>query len=412
MTDAPAPTGPLPLAGLTVLAAEQYGAGPFGSQFLADLGADVIKIESPHDGGDMARGVGPYFLDGGDAQDDSTGLFFQAFNRNKRSLALDLRAPEGKAVLHDLVRRVDAVACNLRGDVPAKLGLDYAALAPVNPAIVCAFLSAYGREGSRAAWPGYDYLMQAEAGYFSLTGEAGTPPARMGLSIVDMMTGLGMAFGLVSGVLRARSTGIGGDIDISLYDLATFNLNYLAAWYLNAGHAQARVERSGHPSLTPCQLYKTQDGWIYLMCNKEKFWPILCRLIDRPDWAEDPRFRTFKDRLAHRDLLLGLLDEALSARTTDDWMARFAGQVPAAPVLDLKGALDNPFLAERQGVQALAHPGGATLRLPANPVRAAGCDTPARPAPRLGADTDAVLRDLAGYDAPRIAALRTQGVVR
>ena len=356
----------------------------------------------------MARSVGPFFLDAEGATGAS--LFYQAFNRNKRSLTLDIARDEGREVLHSLVGRVDAVACNLRGDVPAKLGLTYETLSPVNPKIVCAFLSAYGREGSRATWPGYDYLMQAEAGYFSLTGEADTPPARMGLSIVDLMTGLGQAFALVSAVLRARETGTGGDIDISLYDLATFNLGYLAAWYLNTGHAQQRLPRSAHPSLTPCQLYRTADGWIYLMCNKEKFWPILCELVGHPEWGSDPRFATFSQRLEQRPLIQDMLDGALAAKTTAQWLALFGGRVPAAPVLDVKQALDNPFLAERGGIQNLEHPEAGAFRLLANPIRVDGADTPARPAPDLGADTDDLLDEL-GFDEDGRARLRKAGIV-
>ena len=216
----PVPT--MPLAGLKVLAFEQYGAGPFGTQFLADLGAEVIKIENPR----RRRRHGAHgraaFLGGGGASDAS--LFFQAFNRNKRSITLDLSKPGSRPVLERLVARSDAVASNLRGDVPAKLGLTYDRLAHVNPKIVCAFLSAYGRDGSRAAWPGYDYLMQAEAGYFSLTGEAGTPPSRMGLSIVDLMTGLGRPSRWSARCSRRARPGAGRDIDVSLFDLACFNL--------------------------------------------------------------------------------------------------------------------------------------------------------------------------------------------
>jgi succinate--hydroxymethylglutarate CoA-transferase len=400
---------PLPLDGLRVLAFEQYGAGPFGTQFLADLGADVLKIESPHDGGDMARTVGPHFLDADNATNAS--LFFQAFNRNKRSITLDITQPEGRDVLERLVADADAIACNLRGDVPGRLGLTHEALAKANPKIVCAFLSAYGRTGSRATWPGYDYLMQAEAGYFSLTGEAGTPPSRMGLSIVDLMTGLGQAFALVSAVLKARETGKGCDIDISLFDLACFNLSYLSAWYLNAGHAQDRVARSGHPSLVPCQLYKTGDGWIFIMCNKEKFWSILCDAIDRPEWAGDPRFATFKDRLAHRDLIADMLDEVLSAKTTAQWLERFGGRVPAAPVNDLRQALDNPFLREREAIQDLEHPAAGAFRMLATPIRIEGSETRARPAPELGADTTDVLVDL-GYGPDDIERLRSGGIIR
>ena len=356
----------------------------------------------------MARTVGPHFLEAEGASDAS--LFFQAFNRNKRSITLDLSKPGSRPVLERLVARSDAVASNLRGDVPAKLGLTYDRLAHANPKIVCAFLSAYGRDGSRAAWPGYDYLMQAEAGYFSLTGEAGTPPSRMGLSIVDLMTGLGQAFALVSAVLKARETGRGTDIDISLFDLACFNLSYLSAWYLNTGHVQGRVPRSGHPSLTPCQLYRTGDGWIFLMCNKEKFWPILCKAVGREEWAADPRFASFKTRLEHREVIEALLDEALSAKTTAEWLALFGGRVPAAPVLDVGQALENPFLAERQSVQDSSHPQAGPFRLLASPIRVPGAEPPSRPAPALGADTDLVLDEI-GFGSDERARLRDAGIV-
>ena len=195
-------------------------------------------------------------------------------------------------MLHRLVRSADATFDNLRGDQPEKLGLTYAQLREVNPKIVCAHLSAYGRDGERKAWPGYDYLMQAEAGYLSLTGEPDGPPARMGLSIVDLMTGLNAAFALVSGVLSARATGQGRDIDVNLYDTALQNLCYLAVWYLNAGLNQGRELRSAHPSLVPSQLYRTKDGFIFIMCNKEKFWPELCGAVGRTEWADAPSTRT------------------------------------------------------------------------------------------------------------------------
>ncbi|HEX6298223.1 MAG TPA: CoA transferase, partial [Burkholderiales bacterium] len=256
----------LPLAGIRVLAVEQYGAGPAGSIYLADLGAEVIKVENLREGGDIARHVGPHFFGPGDSQ------FFQTFNRNKRSIALDLAKPEARAVLRDLARTAEGEFDNLRGDLPVKLGLTYEQLRDVNPRIVCAHLSAYGREGSRAAWPGYDYLMQAEAGHMSLTGEPDGAPQRYGLSVVDLMTGLTAAFALLAGIIGARATGQGRDLDTSLFDLALFNLNYPGTWYLNAGHVQGREKRGGHPSLVPSQLFRTRDGWLFVMCNKEKFW--------------------------------------------------------------------------------------------------------------------------------------------
>jgi crotonobetainyl-CoA:carnitine CoA-transferase CaiB-like acyl-CoA transferase len=354
----------------------------------------------------MSRAVGPHFF----APEDSQ--FFHSFNRNKLSVTLDLAVPEARAVLHDLVRSADALACNLRGDVPEKLGLTYAHLKAHNPRIVCAFLSAYGRDGPRAAWPGFDYLMQAETGYFSLTGEPDGPPARCGLSLVDLMTGLAMAYALVSALLAARASGEGRDIDVSLFDVALFNVSYLATWYLNAGYRQDRLPRSAHPSLTPCQLYRTRDGWIYLMCNKEKFWPALCRALGRPEWAADPRFRTFADRLANRALVNEQVESELVKRTTGEWLVTFGGAVPAAPVLDVAQALENPFVTEHGRLFDVPHAAaaGGAYRAVAPPVRCAGESAPTRPAPALGADTEAVLRGL-GYDAARIARLRASGAI-
>jgi len=396
----------LPLEGVRVLAVEQYGAGPFGTMFLADQGAEVIKIENPNDGGDMSRAVGPYFFAPGDSE------FFHSFNRNKKSLTLDLGRPEGQAVLRDLVRHSDALASNLRGTVPAKLGLVYEKLKDANPKIVCAHLSAYGRTGPRADWPGFDYLMQAEAGYFSLTGEPDTPPARMGLSIVDLMTGLGLAYALLAALTAARATGVGRDIDINLFDLALFNTCYIATWYLNEGVVTQRLARSAHPSLTPCQLYRTRDGWIYLMCNKEKFWPALCGKIGRDEWSDDARFRKFADRLKHRELLTELLDRELGKRTTAEWLDVFAGAVPAAPIYDLAQALENPYVTGNEKLQTIPHSRAkeGSYRMVSNPVRTAGEETPSRPAPELGEHTDALLREI-GYDAARILALRKAKII-
>ena len=394
----------LPLTGVRVLAVEQYGAGPFGTMFLAGQGAEVIKIENPNDGGDMSRAVGPHFFAPGDSE------FFHSFNRNKKSLTLDLSRPQGQAVLHDLVRTTDALASNLRGDVPVKLGLDYDRLKAHNPKIVCAHLSAYGRRGPRADWPGFDYLMQAEAGYFSLTGEPGAPPARFGLSIVDYMSGLGLASALLAALTAARATGAGRDIDVSLFDMALINTAYQATWYLNEGVVTGRLSRSAHPALTPCQLYRSRDGWIYIMCNKEKFCPALCEKLGRLEWSADARFRLFRDRLQHRDLLTEMLDRELGQRTTGEWLERFAGVVPAAPINDLAQALENPFVTEHDRLQTLPHLTRGSYRMVASPVRCAGEEPPARPAPALGEHTETLLREI-GYDGARIQALKDSKII-
>ena len=394
---------PLPLAGVRVLAVEQYGAGPYGTMYLADQGAEVVKIEPP-EGGDFARDIGPYWFGDGSSE------FFHAYNRNKRSLTLDLTSDEGKDVFRSLVKRADAVSSNLRGDVPEKLGITYDALKDVNPKIVCAHLSAYGRVGPRKNWPGFDYLMQAEAGWFSLTGEPENPPTRFGLSVVDQMTGLALSYALLAGLTGARATGIGRDMDVSLFDIALSNLGYPGIWYLNEGHVQQRLPRSAHPALTPCALYKTKDGWIYLMCNKEKFWPALCNAIDKPEWATDPRMKSFKERFDNRPLIEELLDGALSAKTTAEWLAEFAGRVPAAAINDVKQALDNPFVTDEGRIQEIPLEGHGSYKYMAPAVRSGGSRAPANLAPKLGSDTDDLLRD-AGYDDAAISALRQKKIV-
>jgi succinate---hydroxymethylglutarate CoA-transferase len=394
----------LPLAGVRILAVEQYGAGPFGTLYLADLGAEVVKIENHKDGGDVGRQVGPHFFGPGDSH------FFQTFNRNKQSVTLDLKHPEGRQAFLALVKTADAVLDSLRGDLPEKLGLTYEHLKDANPRIVCAHLSAYGRSGSRKAWPGYDYLMQAEAGHMSLTGEPGSPPTRYGLSIVDLMTGLAAAFGLLAGVLSARASGNGMDVDTSLFDVALHNLNYPGTWFLNAGAVTDRTARSAHPSLTPSQLYRTRDGWIFIMCNKEKFWGVLAEALGKPEWIKDPAFATFKARLANRERVTQMLDAALMTRTTAEWIEHFAGKVPASPVYDVAQALQSEFVTERAGVVDFSYPDGRSARMIAGPIRVPGATLPARAAPAMGAHTDTQLR-AAGYSEEQIAALRASGVI-
>ena len=395
----------LPLSCVRIVSVEQYGAGPFGTQHLADLGAEVIKIENFHDGGDIGRAVGPQFFGPGDSH------FYEAFNRNKRSLGLDLKHPKGQEIFRKLVERSDAVFDNLRGDLPTKVGITYAQLANVNAKIVCVHLSAYGRSGSRASWPGYDYLMQAEAGYLSLTGEPDGPPARFGLSIVDLMTGTTAAMALLAGLVDAQATGKGRDLDVSLFDVALHNLAYVATWYLNGGIVTNREPRSSHPSLTPSQLCRTKDGWLFIMCNKEKFWTALADAVGKPEWATDPEYSTFAARLKNREQVTQELDAVLTTATTAEWISRLGGKVPIAPVYDVQQALENPFVAEQQLLLDFQHPEHGKIRGVASPVRLENSAVlPTRAAPRLGEDTDALLEEL-GYAPNMIGALREQMAV-
>ena len=390
----------LPLAGYRILSSEQYGAGPYGTMFLAQLGAEVIKIEPPK-GGDSARMTGPFYL----GDDDS--LFYQTFNLNKKSITLDTRSVDGQKVLRRLATTAHAMTNNARGDLPAKLGLDYAALGKVNPAIVCVHASAYGRAGPRASWPGYDYLMQAEAGFMSVTGEPDAPPTRFGLSMVDFITGTMLATATLAAILDAGKTGKGRDYDISLLDAALHQTSYPAYWYLNADHVVGRAPRSAHPSVTPSQTFRTADSWVFVMAQMPKFWTLLANTIGAPHLKDDPRFATIPARLENRDQLTTILDGIFLQHPTAVWVERLGGLVPVAPVYDLAQALDNPLVADM--LDSVDHPQGP-LRVLSNPIKIDGARLPNRAAPKLGSDTDALLGEI-GYDSDAITQLRAEGTI-
>lgn len=393
----------LPLAGIRILTFENFGAGPFGSMYLADLGAEVIKIENREQGGDATRNMGPHFL----GPDDSH--FFQTFNLNKKSVTLNLKHPKGQALFRQLAGTADAVMNNLRGDQPDKLGLTYAALQTANPRLVCAHLSAYGRDNDRTAWPGYDYLMQAEAGYFHLTGEPGSPPARMGLSIIDYMTGITTSLALLAALIGVGKTGKGRDIDVSLFDVALHQLSYPGNWYLNEKQITERLPRSAHPSAVPVQMFKTADGWIFVMCMLDKFWTAMLQVMNRPDLGQDPRFFDMPARRANRDLLTPQLDAVFSTATTAQWLGRLQGVLPVAPVYDMAQALENPYLRDIHMLQNTPHPLRADFRSFVNPIKLDGARLPGRVCSALGADNAQVLGAL-GVSEQQLAQLGRENV--
>jgi crotonobetainyl-CoA:carnitine CoA-transferase CaiB-like acyl-CoA transferase len=374
-----------PLTGVRIVSIEQFGAAPYGSMFLADLGAEVIKVENLAIGGDPARKTGPFFL----GEDDSE--YFQTWNLNKKSVTLDLRTDEGKAALRRLVESAEVVMNNLRGDLPAKLGLDYAALSKVKKSIVCVHISAYGRDNERAAWPGYDYLAQAEAGLMALTGEPDSPPTRIGApSMVDHTTGLTAMVGLLAALLNARSTGQGCDVDTCLFDAALHQLGYVAIWYLNEGYIPPRQPRSAHFSLAPVQTLPTADGWVFVMCLTEKFWTALLAVIQRPELAQDARFANAKVRNENREALTAELDREFRKQPTSYWMGRLGGVLPIAPVNDLDAALESPFVVERM-LSHVPHPARPDMRVLANPIKINGQRLSQKACPPAGSDNATVL---------------------
>ena len=343
-----------PLEDIRIIAVEQYGAGPWGSMQLADLGADVIKVEDPNTGGDIGRYVPPF-------REGTDSLFYESFNRNKRSIALSLSDETDREIFDRLVAGADVVYSNLRGDVPAKLGITYADLQHINPQIVCCNLSGYGG-GSAAKRPGYDYMLQSAAGWMDITGEPDGPPTKSGLSLVDFSGGLVAAISMLAAVHAARRDGMGTDCDLSLFDTAVSMLTYVGNWHLNEGFEPHRTPKSSHPSLVPFQAFETSDGWMTVGCAKEKFYLRLAEVVGDERLAED-RFSSFDKRIEHRTELLEILDEAFLQRTADEWveLLETAG-VPVAKVKSVAEALQDPLIAERGLIFDTDHHRWGTIR--------------------------------------------------
>ena len=398
----------LPLADVRVLAVEQFGAGPWGTLQLADLGAEVIKIEDPASQGDVGRYVPPF-------QEDESSLFFEAFNRGKKSISLDFRHPDAREVFHDLVRAADAVYSNLRGDQPRKLGLTYEQLRDVNPTIVCCSLSGFGMTGPRAGEGGYDYMMQGLAGWMSLTGEPGGPPTKSGLSLVDLSGGYASAIALLSGIWRARRDGVGGDCDVSLFETALHELMYIGPWAATHGYVPPRRADSAHPTIVPFQNFEAADGWLVVAAAKQKFWEKLCEAIGRPELAADPRFATMSGRNEHRDELVPELARVFRERAVADWLEVLVGAgIPAARVNSVEEALEDPQTVARDDIVEHDHPTLGRVRSIRTPLRLSdgeeSLERPAERGPFRGEHTEQVLREICGYGPERLQALADSGV--
>jgi crotonobetainyl-CoA:carnitine CoA-transferase CaiB-like acyl-CoA transferase len=393
----------LPLDGIRVVSVEQFGAGPWATLQLADLGAEVIKIEDPTTRGDVGRYVPPY-------QEDEDSLFFETFNRGKRSVSLDLRCPQGRAVFEDLVRESQVVFSNLRGDGPRRLKLLYEDLREVNPRIVCCSLSGFGMSGPRLKQGGYDYVMQGLAGWMSLTGEPDGPPVKSGLSLVDIMAGYVAALAVVAGVRSAERDGIGCDCDISLFETALAALNYVGTWAATRDYQPPRRSNSAHPSIVPFQNFPTADGWVVVACPKDHFWRKLCEAIERPDLAAEDRYESFAGRDRNRDELLAELDAVFAQRTTSDWLGRLAPHgVPCAPVNDVRQALDDPQAHARGAVLEAPHERFGTVRTIASAVRVGSEQKPPARAPHRGEHTREILQRVCRYSELRITELSEAG---
>jgi len=392
--------------GVRVLDLSRMLAGPYGSMLLADLGAEVIKIEAPW-GGDPMRTMGPPFLG-----PDRESAYFLSINRNKKSVTLDLETPEGREIFHALCRMSDVVWENFRPGVMARLGCAPETLRRLNPRLVVCSISAFGQAGPYREWPAFDLALQAMGGGMSLTGEAGRPPARMGLPMGDLAGGMFGALAVAGALFRRERTGKGTHFDLSLLDGQVSLLTYVAQYFWADGRVPGRVG-SGHASVVPYQAFPTRDGHVVVAVFAEKFWAGFCRAIERPDLGADPRFDSNPKRVERREELVPLLEAVFPARTTAEWLTQMQQEgVPAAPINTVDQVVSDPQVLLRQMVVDLEHPSLGTLKTLGAPIKDA--EAPAfRPAPppALGEHTEPILRDLLGYPPERIEALRRKRVV-
>lgn len=391
--------------GVRVLDLSRMLAGPYGSMLLADQGAQVIKVEEP-DGGDPMRLMGPPFLP------DGASAYFLAINRNKKSLALDLTSDAGRGVFHALVAQADVVWENFRPGVMARLGCDYATLAAINPGLVMCSISAYGADGPYRDWPAFDLALQAMGGAMSITGPRDGAPVRMGLPMGDLAGGMFGSFAVAGALFRRSRTGRGAHVDLSLLDCQVSLLSYLAQYFWTDGSVP-RPMGSAHTSVVPYQALATQDGHLIVAVFAEKFWAGFCRAVEHAEWETDPRFRTNRDRVAHRDALMPLVERVFAERTTADWLARLqAADVPAAPIQSVDRVLADPQVRHRGMVVEVDHPDHGRLPTLGTPIKIDGAlGLAVTAAPRLGQHTDELLTELLKYSGECVAALRQQGVI-
>ncbi|MGB0210632.1 CaiB/BaiF CoA transferase family protein [Algiphilus sp.] len=398
------------LEGLRILDLSRVLAAPLCTQWLADLGAEVIKVERPGSG-DESRTYGPPFLKDRDGNATDTAAFYLACNRNKRSITVNHATEEGREVIRKLVAESDVLVENFRSGVLAKYGLDYESLKAINPRLIYLSITGFGQTGPYAQRPGYDGIFQAMCGMMSVSGYP-DDPMKVGVSMVDILTSLFGAIGILSAVHHRHRTGEGQYIDLSLLDCGLASLSHFVMSYLVSGDVPQRRGNGGFGGI-PSQAFQCADQPIFIVAGNDQQFRALCEAAGRPDIHEDPRFNSTRGRITNRDTIVPILDALFRTRSRDEWLALLdeAG-VPASPINEIPDVFANPQIRHRGMLVETDDPVSGALKLLANPIRLSG--TPVhdyRAPPTMGTDTDAVLQELAGLSREAVSELRAKGVV-
>jgi len=395
-------SGRPPLDGIRVLDFSRVIAGPMCTQILSDMGAEIIKIENPDGGDDTRKGAGPRV--GGESH------FFMAFNRGKKSVALDFTKPEGQAVVAKLLETADVLVENFRPGVLKRYGLDHASLQARYPRLIYLSISAYGQTGPLSDRPGYDPVLQAESGMMSVNGEADGEGLRHGIAIVDTMTAIHSVAAINAALYARTGTGQGQYIDLALYDTALVSLGNLGAYYLIGGD-QPRRAGNGHFASAPNNSFETANGKIYMAVANQKLFVDTCKALGHPEWAQDPRFATVADRVANKPALTRLMEDVLRTDTKESWAQKLR-HLPAGPIRTMKEALDEPEVKRRGMLKTYHHRTAGEVPIIGSNYHFS--DTPVddtRPPPTLGEHTDQVLSEIARLQPSEIAALREKKVI-